>query len=275
MYTSTIEIANIRCLIKSEEISLIKLAKAQYEGFISQGEPDIEIQIYNNLNRDKYRALARASPRPNHSHVNIVPKGAKVFFARSDFAGYINMKNRRGEATLSSLSAVGLDSCLRICYSLVAVVYGGFLLHSAGVAIGEKGYIFYGPSESGKTTITRLAPPSSTILSDELTLIRRLNGFYRAFGTPFYGDLSRSGTNVSVQAESLFLLKKDKKAYLQRLRYTEALSVLLSNVFFFTAEFNMTKRLFSLCCDLCTTIPIYELHFSPDGTFWRHINGIT
>ncbi len=275
MYSFAIEIANIRCLMKSEEINLISLVKAQYEGFISQEQPDIEIQIYDNTNRHKYRAFASAGPRPNRSHPNIVLKGTKVFFAGSDFDGYIDIKNRRGEAALTHLSAVPLESCLRICYSLMAIIHNGFLLHSAGVATGKKGYIFYGPSESGKTTITRLAPPSNTILSDNITLIRKLNGFYKAFGTPFYGDLSRPGINASAQVKSLFLLKKDKKVYLQRLKHTETLSSLLSSVLFFTTESNITKRLFNLCCDLCAAIPIYELHFVPDGTFWRHINDIT
>ncbi len=275
MYSFTIEIGNIRCLMKSEGIDLIGLTKTQYEEFFSQGEPDIEIQIYNNTNRHKDRAVVTTGLRPNRSHTSIVCKGNKVFFARSDFAGYIDMKNLRGEVSLSYLSAVPLESCLRICYSLMAIIHNGFLLHSAGVATGRKGYIFYGPSGSGKTTITRLASSGSTILSDNITLIRKLNGFYKAFGTPFYGDLSRPGTNISARAKSLFLLKKDKKVYLQRLKHSEALSSLLSSVLFFTTESNITKKLFNLCCDLCTAIPIYELHFVPDGTFWRYINDIT
>ena len=155
MHSCTIEIANIRCLIKSEENSLIDLARAQCEGFVSQGESDVEILIHSNLNAVKYPALPSTDPEQDNDHINAVSKGAKVFFARPEFAGYIDTKKQKAEVALSYPSAVPLESCLRICYSLMAVIHGGFLLHSAGVVAGKKASIFYGTSESGKTTVAK------------------------------------------------------------------------------------------------------------------------
>lgn len=276
MYTSTIQIAGIHCLIKSAHSNLINFVKTGYRHFVSEGKPDIEIEAeVETLPRlNNYLRSAGIGLQPDNGQISIIGTGEKTFFRRSDFVGYLDMNTRRGEVGLASLSHPPFDSYLRICYSLLAGIHNGFLLHSAGVAIGEKGYIFCGPHQTGKTTISRLAPGNSTLLSDDLILIRKINRSYLVYGTPFYGDLPQTGENVCVQTESLLFPKKDKTVYLQRLDPVRSLSSLLPNVLLFTTELNMSKNVFNLCSDFCMAIPAYELHFLPDNTFWRYINDI-
>ena len=62
---------------------------------------------------------------------------------------------------------------LRIVHTLVLARQGGFLLHSASAIRNGKAFLFAGVSEAGKTTISRLAPPDATLLTDEISYVRK------------------------------------------------------------------------------------------------------
>ena len=104
-----------------------------------------------------------------------------------------------------SANPYSLDAVLRIVHSLILAERGGFLLHAASAICEGRAYLFSGVSGAGKTTMTRLAPPDITLLTDEMSYLRpeRQSG-YRAFGTPFAGELARSGENCSAPVAALF-----------------------------------------------------------------------
>ena len=106
---------------------------------------------------------------------------------------------------------------LRIVHTLVLARQGGFLLHSASAIRNGKAFLFAGVSDAGKTTISRLAPPDATLLTDEISYVRKQDvrkqmpastAVYVAFGTPFTGELAKLGENVSAPIAALYLLAK-------------------------------------------------------------------
>ena len=78
-------------------------------------------------------------------------------------------------------------------HTLVLARQGGFLMHSASAIRNGKAFLFAGVSEAGKTTISRLAPPDATLLTDEISYVRKQGAGYVAFGTPFTGELAKLG----------------------------------------------------------------------------------
>ena len=95
---------------------------------------------------------------------------------------------------------------LRIVHSIVLAPQGGLLLHSASAIRNGKAFLFAGVSGAGKTTISRLAPPDATLLTDEISYVRKFDAGYTAFGTPFTGELAKLGENVSAPIAALYLL---------------------------------------------------------------------
>ena len=65
-----------------------------------------------------------------------------------------------------------LDSVLRILHSLILAERGGFLLHAASAICNGGAFLFSGVSGAGKTTMTKLAPPDVTLLTDEISYLR-------------------------------------------------------------------------------------------------------
>jgi hypothetical protein len=92
---------------------------------------------------------------------------------------------------LQSANPYSIDSVLRIVHTLILAREGGFLLHSAGTIRNGRAFLFSGVSGAGKTTISRLAPPDVTLLTDEISYIRRGPDGYHACGTPFARELAR------------------------------------------------------------------------------------
>lgn len=69
---------------------------------------------------------------------------------------------------------------------------GGFLLHAASTISRGRGALFSGVSGAGKSTIISLARPHVMRLTDEISYIRKIDGAFRASGTPFSGELNMS-----------------------------------------------------------------------------------
>ena len=208
--------------------------------------------------------------RPKVSHLD-----HRVLLQRSDFAGCLDMKARRGRNTFrKNMEIIAVESFLRICYSFLAVEHGGLLLHSAGVLRDDKGYIFPGPSGTGKSTIASLATAKETILSDEMVVVRKREGNYLVYSTPFYGTNESTEQNMGGYLKAAFLPVKDDKVYLIEARPAQALAKLLASVLFFSQEPSLNRRLMGIATDVVAQVPFYEMHFRRDNSFWECIGEV-
>src|ERR1700675_3756817 len=119
---------------------------------------------------------------------------------RGDFRAQWDPRAGRGHIRQSA-NPYSLDSVLRIVHTLILAREGGFLLHSASAVRAGRAFLFSGVSGAGKTTISRLAPPDVTLLTDEVSYIPRDDDGYRACGIPFAGEVARVGENCSAPIE--------------------------------------------------------------------------
>ena len=66
----------------------------------------------------------------------------------------------------------------------------GVILHGCGISIDGRGIVFAGESGAGKSTLSRLWAQKEgiEILSDDRVIVRRQNGSFYLYGTPWHGD---------------------------------------------------------------------------------------
>ena len=161
-----------------------------------------------------------------------------------------------------------LDSLLRVLLSWKLLEHQGFLLHAATVIRNGKAYIFTGRSGAGKSTVATLSPQGS-VLTDEISLLRRENGVWRAYGTPFWGEFKAAGSNSSAPVAGIFRLLQASENRVVALRPMAILRTLLPNVLFFSAEAEANRRLLEILSRAATEIDGYNLSFRKNSTFWE------
>jgi hypothetical protein len=160
---------------------------------------------------------------------------------------------------------------LRIVHTLILARQGGFLLHAASAVRNGRAFLFSGVSGAGKTTISRLAPPDVTLLTDEISYLRQDQKSYRACGTPFAGELGQVGQNCSAPVSALFFLTKGPENKIETVSQSEAVRCLLRNILFFAEDAEMVKMIFRSACEFVERVPVQRLTFVPDQHVWEMI----
>src|SRR2546421_6925043 len=217
----------------------------------------------------RYAAFSDAAAHPTTIALNgcAAPKRAPLDFAYEfegaalrAFSTEIRFDGVRNQYTL--------DSLLRVLLSWKLLGRRGFLLHAATVIRNGKAYLFTGRSGAGKSTVASLSPEGS-VLTDEISLLRREDGVWRAYGTPFWGEFRAAGSNSSAPVAGIFRLLQAAENQVEILRPVAILRALLPNVLFFSAEMQANRRLLEILSQAATEIAGYNLAFRKNSAFWE------
>jgi len=197
-------------------------------------------------------------------------EGREWRMERGDFRASFDPVARRGQVNQSA-NPYSIDSVLRIVHTLMLAPQGGFLLHASSAVRNGKAFLFSGVSEAGKTTMARLAPPDVALLTDEASYVRKVDGRYLAYGTPFAGELGQPGKNISAPIAALYLLKKAPENSIEKIHPAEATQRLLRNILFFAHQPEMVRQVFDAACAFVAAVPVFQLAFFPDQRVWELI----
>jgi hypothetical protein len=235
------------------------LLSQRYDGFLSSSRPEFELEFD-----------LSATHSVSDEDVRVRRDGDEWMMRRGDFRARWDPRTGRGTVRQDA-NPYSLDTVLRILHSLILADRGGFLLHAASAICDGQAFLFSGVSGAGKTTMTRLAPPGVTLLTDEISYLRAVNNSYAAFGTPFAGELARSGENCSAAVSGLFFLEQGPSNRIDDISSAEAVRRLMRNILFFAEDHVLVEKLFSTACDFVARIPIRLLTFYPDGRVWDEV----
>jgi hypothetical protein len=119
--------------------------------------------------------------------------------------------------------------------------------------------------------MTRIAPPDVTLLTDEISYLRPNAGGYAAFGTPFAGELARSGENCTAPVAALFFLEQGPSNRIDEISSAEAVRRLMRNILFFAEDRVLVEKLFATACDFVAKVPLRRLTFYPDDRVWSDV----
>ena len=191
-----VEIGGIPIALSTRDDGFLDLLRQRYIGFLSASSPEFKLEF----------DLTSTVP-VSDDDVRVRREGDEWIIERGDFHARWDPRSGRGSVRQNA-NPYSLDSVLRILHSLILAERGGFLLHAASAICGGRACLFSGVSGAGKTTMTRLAPPDVTLLTDEISYLRPNALGYSAFGTPFAGELARAGENCTAPVSALFFLEK-------------------------------------------------------------------
>lgn len=256
-----IEIGKMPVCVHTSDPAFLSMLQGRYAGFISSAE-HAEIEFDVDLTPPRI-----ADP---DADVRVTHHLGQWILERGDFRAEWKPSSRSGWIRQSA-NPYSIDAALRIVHTLVLARQGGFLLHSASAVRNGKAFLFAGVSEAGKTTISRLAPRDVTLLTDEISYVRKQENGYVAYGTPFTGELAKLGENVSAPIAALYLLAKGSQNRIEPLPPGEAVRSLLANLLFFAEEEELVQSIFHSAFDFVSRVPVSRLTFVPDARVWELI----
>jgi hypothetical protein len=257
LQTVTVEIGGMAILFETADAEFCTLIENRYRGFLnSSAQPAFRFTIH----------LA-SSLRQSSKDVRVFRAGSGWFVERGDFRAAWDLQSREGHI-YQSANPYSLDTVLRIVHSLALAEQGGFLVHASSALRSGQGFLFAGISGAGKTTVARLAPSDATVLTDEISYIRPNGNSYRAYGTPFAGELGRVGENVSAPLGGIYLLEKGKSNRTSPVEQLAAARALLRHILFFAADDQMVKAIFDSVMSFVSRVSVERLIFTPDERVW-------
>jgi hypothetical protein len=256
----TVEIGGIPILLQSNDPGFRQLLEQRYSGFLSPGSgPACTFEID-----------LQSPAAPSGEDVRVSRQGYVWVLRRGDFLAEWDTRSRCGWIRQSP-NPYSIDTLLRLVHSLLLAEEGGFLLHAASAVRCGRAFLFSGISGAGKTTISRLAPPDANLLTDEISYMRPVARGYRAYGTPFAGELARPGENLSAPVGALYFLEKGPSNRIEPIGRTAAARALLRNILFFAHDAELVKRVFDSAFDFVSRVDVARLIFVPDERIWTLI----
>jgi hypothetical protein len=212
-----------------------------------------------------------ACPLGSGQDVRITRNAEHWRFGRAGFEAECHLDRRVGLVRVVELDTYFTDLALRILHTILLAPRAGFLLHAASHIRNGQAFIFTGISGAGKTTISRLAPPDTMLLSDEVSFVCPRDGRYFAFGTPYVSNLGKPGENISAPVGALYLLAHGPENRCERLSGTEAACAVLRNLVFFSSDPDLVRLVFQAACEFLSRVPVFRLTFFPDTRVWELI----
>lgn len=256
-----IEIGGIPVRVNTTDPDFLAILENRYSGFVSDSErAEIDFDV----------DLAIPSIPDRDAEVQVTHRMGRWSLVRGDFRAEWDPASRTGRIRQSA-NPYSIDAVLRIVHTLVLARQGGFLMHSASAVRNGRAFLFAGVSGAGKTTISRLAPPDATLLTDEISYVRKLDNGYVAFGTPFTGELAKLGENVSAPVAALYLLAQGPENRIDPIPPGEAARSLLANVLFFAEDEELVQSTFHSAFEFVNRVPVSRLTFVPDARVWELI----
>jgi len=257
-----IEIGGIAIALHTLDLEFVKVLHARYGVYVNPAaKPDFSFDV------DLVAPNAFIDPEAD---AQVWMEGSEWRMERGDFRASWDPEKRHG-LIHQTVNPFSIDSVLRIVHTILLARTGGFLLHASSAVRNGKAFLFSGLSEAGKTTISRLAPSDAALLTDEASYVRKIDGKYMAYGTPFAGELGVAGENIAAPIAAVYLLAKSPENRIDPIEPSIAIRRLMRNVLFFAQDPSLVGLVFESVCTFVATVPVFQLSFYPDQRVWELI----
>lgn len=145
--------------------------------------------------------------------------------------------------------------------------YGGVMLHASAVAVDGYAYLFSAPCGMGKSTHTKqwqklLGEDRAVIINDDKPVIRKVDGVYHAFGTPFSGkhDISVNG---GFPLKGICFICRGEENRIEKLKPQDAVTPFLNQTVK-SLSADAYDKMLDIVDDLITSTPCWLLHCRAD-----------
>ncbi len=166
--------------------------------------------------------------------------------------------------------ATVLENFLRILLAHRVLGAGGLLLHSAGLVVDGRAFLFAGHSNVGKTTLARKAAAVGVrVLSDDINLVLPQGDGFCAHAVPFTGEFGRRAESgaKAVPLAAIVLLEQGPRLTVSGIEAAQAVAGLFAGCPFVNSDALETPRLLESLARLVESVPVARLSVAPEDRF--------
>ncbi len=242
-----------------------------YQPFIAAGKPDIRLVLHKDLPEIASGKKIFDSP-PIWSLIRYQGKSAIKIFEK--FEGLQRTLiipprldtaelffNASGSRFMDPFFGPTLELLMINCLAREK----GVILHACGIAQDGNGTLFAGESGAGKSTMAGMGSQEkgTEVLSDDRTVVRKKDGAFRMYGTPWHGE-AKFGSPQSARLDKIFFIRHGDANSVREMKGAEPVQSLLTCSFppyWDSAGMKFTLEFFS---EMTAVVPCYELFFKPN-----------
>ncbi|MBQ6946677.1 MAG: hypothetical protein IJN42_01400 [Clostridia bacterium] len=151
-------------------------------------------------------------------------------------------------------------------FSYFLIKYDGIYLHASAVEYEGMAYLFSAPCGTGKSTHTKLWEQhfaGAQVFNDDKPALRRLEGKWYAYGTPWCGK-DGINQNRKVPIAGICFLHQAPENRIRRLSNREAVAQILPQTMHRFKRRDRLEQMLTLLDQLVREIPVYDLECRPD-----------
>lgn len=172
------------------------------------------------------------------------------------------------------LNSLSLPVTDQILLARLLAERDGCILHSAGVILDGRGWLFIGHSEAGKTTVTRLLEKDGEILCDDRNIVRRLPEGFRLYGSWSHGESPRVSAASAPLRAALFLKQSAKDRLVPLNDRAEIRRRLIACLVRGFVDAGWWNRMLDLAESFSREVPCFELQFTKQADLAAMLRGI-
>ena len=169
--------------------------------------------------------------------------------------------------TTGRYTKMAVDNALMVLYALATAASGTVLFHAAVVSHEGKGYMFLGPSGTGKSTHARLwlkYIAGTALVNDDNPVVRlAADGLPVVYGSPWSGK-TPCYRNVSYPLGGIVLLSQAPYNKIHRLGGIHAYASLVASISGKRWDSRVADGLHATENALASTVPVWHLECLPD-----------
>lgn len=162
---------------------------------------------------------------------------------------------------------LAIDNALMIMYALATAADSTLLFHAAVVSHEGRGYMFLGPSGTGKSTHARLwlrHIPGTTLVNDDNPVVRYDDdGVVRVYGSPWSGK-TPCYRNERYPLGAIVLLSQAPRNQIRPLKGIPAYAAIMASISGTRWDRRIADGLHSTETRLVASVPVWHLDCLPD-----------
>lgn len=158
-----------------------------------------------------------------------------------------------------------MDLLIEVLIRYCIIERDGFSIHAAAINYNGSGILFTAPSGTGKSTQAKLWQryKQVEILNDDRPVIRRSDGQWNVYGTPWSGS-NLQILNKNVHLSAIIAIRQSTENAIRRLNFKEAVAYIMPRCFLPYFDEKLMDTAIKHIVSVIKNTPVYLLSCKPD-----------